>query len=150
MTRIRCSKVTLNVSHFKPEELSVKTVDNFLVIEAKHEERPDEHGFVCRQFTRRYLLPPGVKPEEITHQVSPDGVLTITAPRALPAPTPSVEVVAPSPAPQPQPQDVPAQQPEPQPATAQQPEPQPTPAQQPEPQPAPAQQPEPQPAPAQQ
>jgi crystallin, alpha B len=118
MTRVHCSKVTLNVSHFKPEEVSIKIADNFLVIEAKHEERPDEHGFVCRQFTRRYLLPSGVKPEDITRQFSPEGVLTITAPRALPAPTPSVEVVAPSPSPQPQ--EVPTQKPEPQPAPTQQ------------------------------
>ena len=84
MNLVNCSKVTLNVSHFKPEEVSIKAVDNFLVIEAKHEERPDEHGFVCRQFTRRYLIPSGVKPEDITRQFSPDGVLTITAPKKPP------------------------------------------------------------------
>ena len=102
MTLVHCSKVTLNVSHFKPEELSIKSVDNFLVIDVKHEERPVEHGFVCRQFTPRYLLPPGVKLEDISHQLSADGVLTITAPRALPIPTPS-RVVAPYPAQQPEP-----------------------------------------------
>ena len=134
MNLVNCSKVTLNVSNFKPEEVSIKAVDNFLVIEAKHEERPDEHGFVCRQFTRRYLIPSGVKPEDITRQFSPDGVLTITAPRTLPAPTPSVEVVGPSPAPQPQPQEVPAPQPQPQEVPAPQPQPQEVPAQQPEPQ----------------
>jgi len=83
------------VSHFKPEELNVKTVDNCLVVEAKHEERPDEHGYVYRHFTRRYVLPPGVKAEEVTSKLSADGVLTITAPRALPEPAPSNERIIP-------------------------------------------------------
>ena len=85
----------MNVSHFKPEELNVKTVDNCLVVEAKHEERPDEHGYVYRHFTRRYVLPPGVKAEEVTSKLSADGVLTITAPRALPDPAPSNERIIP-------------------------------------------------------
>ena len=111
MTLVHCSKVILNVSHFKPEELSIKSVDNFLVIDVKHEERPVEHGFVCRQFTPRYLLPPGVKLEDISHQLSADGVLTITAPRAIPTPS---RVVAPYPAQQPEPQQPEPLQPEPQ------------------------------------
>ena len=85
----------LNVSHFKPEELNVKIVDNFMVVEAKHEERPDELGYVYRHFTRRYVLPPGVKPEQITSKLSADGVLTITAPRAMPEPAPSSERIIP-------------------------------------------------------
>ena len=45
-------QVNLDVQQFKPEELTVKVADKFLVVEGKHEERSDEHGFVSRQFTR--------------------------------------------------------------------------------------------------
>ena len=38
-------KINLDVAHFKPEEINVKTVDDKIVIHAKHEEKEDEHGF---------------------------------------------------------------------------------------------------------
>lgn len=50
-------EVILDVQQFSPNEISVKITDKFVVVEAKHEEKQDEHGFVSRQFTRRYLLP---------------------------------------------------------------------------------------------
>ncbi|XP_025099080.1 alpha-crystallin A chain-like [Pomacea canaliculata] len=78
-------RMSLDVKHFKPEEINVKTRDNRVVIEAKHEERPDEHGFIMRQFTRQYVLPKDVDPNAVTSTLSPDGMLTIKAPKkALP------------------------------------------------------------------
>lgn len=50
-------RVGLDVKQFKPEEINIKTKDNRLIIHAKHEERPDEHGFIMREFTRQYVLP---------------------------------------------------------------------------------------------
>uniref|UniRef100_A0A8C0U7U4 Heat shock protein family B (small) member 1 n=1 Tax=Cyanistes caeruleus TaxID=156563 RepID=A0A8C0U7U4_CYACU len=47
-------KVTLDVNHFAPEELVVKTKDNIVEITGKHEEKQDEHGFISRCFTRKY------------------------------------------------------------------------------------------------
>jgi crystallin alpha B len=47
----------LDVQQFKPDELTVKTVNDYVVVEGKHEERQDEHGFISRQFQRRYKLP---------------------------------------------------------------------------------------------
>ena len=32
-------KINLDVAHFKPEEIKVKTLDNKIVIHAKHEEK---------------------------------------------------------------------------------------------------------------
>jgi crystallin alpha B len=73
------------VQQFKPDELTVKTLDNFVVVEGKHEERQDEHGFISRQFQRRYRLPDDTEPEAVVSQLSSDGVLTISAPKkALP------------------------------------------------------------------
>lgn len=73
--------INLDVQHFAPEEISVKTADDYVVIEAKHEEKKDEHGYVSRQFVRRYALPEGVESDNVVSKLSSDGILTITAPR---------------------------------------------------------------------
>lgn len=39
-------KVEIDVSHFRPEELTVNVVENQLVIEGKHEEKTDKYGKV--------------------------------------------------------------------------------------------------------
>ncbi|CAN7991733.1 unnamed protein product [Ixodes hexagonus] len=74
-------QVMLDVSHFSPEEITVKTVDRSICVSAKHEERMDEHGFVSREFTRRYLLPDDALPESVSSTLTADGVLTVTAPK---------------------------------------------------------------------
>ncbi|CAG5037786.1 unnamed protein product [Parnassius apollo] len=77
-------QINLDVQHFAPEEISVKTADGYIVVEGKHEEKKDEHGYVSRQFVRRYALPEGTQPEMVESKLSSDGVLTITAPRKVP------------------------------------------------------------------
>lgn len=74
-------QVCVDVHQFAPKEISVKTVGNSVVIEGKHEERPDDHGFISRHFVRRYNLP--VESHDIDSVVttlSSDGVLTVKAP----------------------------------------------------------------------
>ncbi|XP_053972303.1 protein lethal(2)essential for life-like [Hylaeus volcanicus] len=73
-------KVMLDVQQFKPEEISVKLIDNFVVVEAKHEEKKDQHGYISRHFSRRYLLPYQADGDQLSSTISSDGVLTITAP----------------------------------------------------------------------
>ncbi|KAG8569354.1 hypothetical protein GDO81_014380 [Engystomops pustulosus] len=75
--------VNLDVKHFSPEELKVKVVGDYVEITGKHEERQDEHGYVSRDFQRRYKIPMDVDPLCITSSLSPDGVLTVTGPRKL-------------------------------------------------------------------
>ncbi|XP_065283239.1 alpha-crystallin A chain-like [Dermacentor albipictus] len=86
-------QVMLDVSHFSPEEITVKTVDRCISVSARHEERMDEHGFVSREFTRRYVLPEDTLPEQVSSTLSPDGVLTITAPKKPPASAPNERIV---------------------------------------------------------
>ncbi|KAM8741120.1 alpha-crystallin B chain-like [Acanthopagrus schlegelii] len=74
--------IYLDVKHFSPDELSVSVSDEFITIHAKHEERQDDHGYVSREFLRKYRLPAGVTGPDVTSCLSADGVLTITAPRA--------------------------------------------------------------------
>lgn len=78
-------KVSLDVNHFAPEEICVKTKDGVVEITGQHQERKDEHGFVSRSFTRKYTLPSGVDGEKITSCLSPEGVLTVEAPMPKPA-----------------------------------------------------------------
>ncbi|TNN65031.1 Heat shock protein beta-1 [Liparis tanakae] len=78
-------KVSLDVNHFSPEELVVKTKDGVVEITGKHEDRKDEHGFVSRSFTRKYTLPSSTNVEKVTSSLSPEGVLTVEAPMIRPA-----------------------------------------------------------------
>jgi len=83
-----CLQVNLDVQQFKPEEVTVKVAGDSLVVEGKHEERKDDHGFVSRSFVRRYQLPKSIDAETISSSLSSDGVLQITAQsKALPPPS---------------------------------------------------------------
>lgn len=79
-------KVSLDVQQFKPEEVSVKLQGDYLVVEGKHEERKDQHGFISRQFQRRYKLPENVELDKIKSTLSSDGVLTLVAPKKIESP----------------------------------------------------------------
>ncbi|KAI7813114.1 heat shock protein 67B1 [Triplophysa rosa] len=73
-------KISLDVNHFAPSEITVKIQDGFLDIAGKHEERQDEHGYIARSFTRKYNVPVGVDAEKIQTFVSADGILTVEGP----------------------------------------------------------------------
>ncbi|XP_049840496.1 uncharacterized protein LOC126285242 [Schistocerca gregaria] len=74
-------KVTLDVQHFKDGDLKVKVVGNQVVVEAEHDERQDEHGYISRSLRRKYAVPEDVDIEKVASELSSDGILTITAPR---------------------------------------------------------------------
>ncbi|XP_019728943.1 alpha-crystallin B chain-like [Hippocampus comes] len=84
--------IYLDVKHFSPDELSVNVGDEFITIHAKHEDRQDDHGYVSREFLRKYRLPTGVSCADITSSLSFDGVLTITAPRSSPGPERNIPI----------------------------------------------------------
>lgn len=74
-------QVILDVQQFKPNEIDVKVVDKFVVVTAKHEEKRDEHGWISRQFVRKYMIPQQCDIDQVSPKLSSDGVLTITVPR---------------------------------------------------------------------
>ncbi|XP_033211349.1 protein lethal(2)essential for life-like [Belonocnema kinseyi] len=74
-------QVTLDVQQFHPEEIKVKVVGKNVIIEGKHEEKEDEHGWISRQFTRKYLVPEQCDIDQLSSHLSSDGVLMISAPR---------------------------------------------------------------------
>ncbi|XP_028852590.1 heat shock protein beta-1 [Denticeps clupeoides] len=86
-------KISLDVNHFSPTELSIRTVQGFLEVSGKHEERRDEHGFISRSFTRKYQLPDGLDPQIISCTLSGDGVLSVEA--ALPKVSAQPDVIIP-------------------------------------------------------
>ncbi|XP_028901877.1 heat shock protein 23 [Zeugodacus cucurbitae] len=74
-------QASMDVQQFKPSELSVKVVDDHIVVEGKHEEREDDHGYISRHFVRRYALPKGFQADKVVSTLSSDGVLTVHAPK---------------------------------------------------------------------
>ncbi|XP_043279355.1 protein lethal(2)essential for life-like [Venturia canescens] len=74
-------QVSLDVQQFAPEEIDVKVVDKMIVVEGKHEEKQDEHGWISRQFSRRYIVPEQCDIDQVVSKLSSDGVLSITVPR---------------------------------------------------------------------
>jgi HSP20 family molecular chaperone IbpA len=72
-------KLRFDCSDFKPEEITVKTLDNTLKVHAKHvvdEPGRKEH----REFTREFTLPENVDPNALKSRLSSDGVLEIEGP----------------------------------------------------------------------
>merc|ERR1712168_888252 len=75
-------QVEFNVQDYTPEELSIKTEGDVLIVLAKHETKAESgQSFVSKQFEQRFSLPSGVKIEKIASSLSKDGILTVSAPR---------------------------------------------------------------------
>lgn len=73
----------------------MKARPEYVVIEGK-QERKLKNGYVKRQFIRKFRLPEGCVPENMTSKYSNEGILTITAKRMeICAPGPPCETVVP-------------------------------------------------------
>merc|ERR1712189_154385 len=75
-------KISLDTSQYKPEDLKVSVNNGIVTVQGNYEEK-DESGskMVLRRFSKTFTLPACVKEEEISSNLSSDGVLTITAPK---------------------------------------------------------------------
>ncbi|XP_075987382.1 heat shock protein 26-like [Anticarsia gemmatalis] len=87
-------QVTLNLRHYKKEEISVKADPDYVVIEGK-QERNTKDGHIERRFVRKFTLPDGCRIKEMTSHMSPEGVLTVTAPRSYTSPDVSSSLIIP-------------------------------------------------------
>lgn len=72
--------VRLDVKNFAPKEITVKAIDNSVIVEGKHEENSAEKGQIMRHFVKCFSLPEGCEAEDVVSLLSKDGVLTVTAP----------------------------------------------------------------------
>lgn len=72
-------QVQVDVSPFKPNEITIKIVEKQLTIHAKHEQKTASSS-VYHVFSRQYTLPDGTDPEHLRATLSNDGVLSIHCP----------------------------------------------------------------------
>ena len=76
----------LDVSHYKPEEVSCKVENGKVLVWGKHYAE-NEYGYESSEFHRSYNLPEEVDPLTVKSRISQDGVLQIEAckqqPKAL-------------------------------------------------------------------
>eukprot|EP00794_Sanderia_malayensis_P020026 gene20026-21989_t len=70
-------RVNLDVSHYAPNEVSVKIEERFLIAEGKHFSESD-FGFETCEFYRKYPIPEGLKHEDISYRINNDGILIVT------------------------------------------------------------------------
>merc|ERR1712072_1663838 len=68
-----------------PEDFSLKTKDDIILLEAVHEGKADGES-TSRKFSKEFKVPEGVVKEEISSSYSSEGILTIHAPRKINAP----------------------------------------------------------------
>uniref|UniRef100_G1U1F6 Heat shock protein family B (small) member 6 n=1 Tax=Oryctolagus cuniculus TaxID=9986 RepID=G1U1F6_RABIT len=88
--------VLLDVKHFSPEEIAVKVVGDHVEVHARHEERPDEHGFIAREFHRRYRSD-SAQPEVVSSpRPSPPNLRSCLDPSPQMLPLPPTLTVHPS------------------------------------------------------
>ncbi|XP_019521540.1 PREDICTED: alpha-crystallin A chain isoform X3 [Hipposideros armiger] len=84
-TKVRSDRdkfvIFLDVKHFSPEDLTVKVQEDFVEIHGKHSERQDDHGYISREFHRRYRLPSNVDQAALSCSLSADGMLTFSGPK---------------------------------------------------------------------
>ncbi|XP_030372507.1 heat shock protein 22 [Scaptodrosophila lebanonensis] len=74
-------QVSIDVSDYKPNELTVKMRDNAVIIEGKSEQQEGEQGgYISRHFLRRFALPEGYEADKAISTLSSDGVLTVSVP----------------------------------------------------------------------
>nr|CAH7726591.1 unnamed protein product [Callosobruchus chinensis] len=81
-------QATIDVQHFRPEEIEVRVDDNVITVEGKHEESREkqdeyrrEHNAAYKHFLKRYVLPFDYDNNRVESRMSTDGFLTITAPK---------------------------------------------------------------------
>uniref|UniRef100_A0AC34RAG0 SHSP domain-containing protein n=1 Tax=Panagrolaimus sp. JU765 TaxID=591449 RepID=A0AC34RAG0_9BILA len=69
----------IDMSNFKPEDIEVIFETGLLTIKAEHEVKLNETTSITKIFTRKFTIPEDVRGEMIATELSPTGMLTITA-----------------------------------------------------------------------
>ncbi|XP_064488663.1 alpha-crystallin A chain-like [Ornithodoros turicata] len=73
-------KVVLDVHQFNPEDVTVKTCGNHIIIQAVRREDRGRSGIFVKEFTRKYLMPDGGDPDRVSCSLTEDGFLTVRVP----------------------------------------------------------------------
>ena len=75
-------RVSLDVRHYKPDEISLKVDGNKLLVSGKRHEKSD-YGFETSQFERSYPIPDDIVAKSFTSKISENGLLEIEAPKRV-------------------------------------------------------------------
>merc|ERR1712088_917226 len=78
--------IQLELPGFAPEDFSLKTKDDIIIIEAVHNTKTEDGASDSRTFTKEFEMPGGVTTEKLSSSYSGAGILTISAPRVISAP----------------------------------------------------------------
>jgi len=78
--------IQLELPGFSPEDFSLKTKDDIIIIEAVHNTKTEDGSSDSRTFTKEFKMPSGVVTEKLSSTYSGAGILTISAPRVISAP----------------------------------------------------------------
>ena len=73
-------EITLDTHLYTPGDIKVAADDGRIIVHMKHEKRsPDLKMSVLKEFKRTYLLPEGLRKDDVFSDLSADGVLVISA-----------------------------------------------------------------------
>merc|ERR1712012_559375 len=78
--------IQLELPGFAPEDFSLKTKDDIIIIEAVHNAKSEDGSSDSRKFTKEFKMPGGVATDQLSSTYSGTGILTISAPRYISAP----------------------------------------------------------------
>jgi len=79
-------QIQLELPGFAPEDFSLKTKDDIIIVEAVHEAKNEDGSTDSRRFSKEFKMPGGVAAEKLASTYSGAGILTVSAPRAIQAP----------------------------------------------------------------
>lgn len=79
-------QIQLELPGFAPEDFSLKTKDDVIIVEAVHEAKNEDGSTDSRRFSKEFKMPGGVASEKLASTYSGAGILTVSAPRAIQAP----------------------------------------------------------------
>lgn len=74
--------ILMDVIHYAPSEITAKVLpDNVILVQGKHEEKMagHGHGYVERNFTRKYIIPKEFSAKDARMEIMSDGFLSIDA-----------------------------------------------------------------------
>jgi len=79
-------QIQLELPGFSPEDFSLKTKGDLIVVEAVHETKSEDGSSQTRSFSKEFKMPAGVVSEQLSSKYDGHGILTVNAPRVISAP----------------------------------------------------------------
>merc|ERR1711892_819547 len=76
-------QIQLELPGFSPEDFSLKTKGDLIVVEAVHETKSEDGSSQTRSFSKEFKMPAGVVSEQLSSAYNGQGILTVNAPRVI-------------------------------------------------------------------